>query len=242
MSEILLASKGNTFLGFMSAVGVLRLATKAGLPVRLGWAGHHARLTGCDREQLRDLVEKAAAEAKFEPERTLKPDAKRLPWDFCGGGRVQLNKAIPEILDDLRANPEKIDRALFGPWTWSDVGDPIGWVPTLRDHALRPHAPTKDKSFRENGAIWLAWEGIPVFGVVDGHPVGWFSPKGEPPTLRWPLWSTPASLPTVRSLLRSRPRMGATLGVVELWTVSKVRTSGKALVTTVPKPLGLDTR
>ncbi len=235
-----LAFKGDTFLGFMAALGVLRLLGRGAPAARLAWGrDRRARLTGRAREEILALVQEALAGAEYEPERALNLEGKRLPWDLCAGGRAPLNFAIPEIIEDLRAQPQKVERAVFGPWVWQDAKDPLGWVPSLRDHALRPRAPTRDKSFRENGAVWLAWEGIPAFGRIDDKAVGWQHEEGGKQILYWPLWSAPATFRTIRSLLRATPRPNVDLGVFERWSTYRAHTGGKAMVLTVPKPVNL---
>lgn len=161
----------------------------------------------------------------------MAPDGHRSPAGKDADGQKKKGE-IENIVDDLRSDRGKVERTLLEPWTWQDEGDSFGWIPTMKDHALRARAPTKDKSFRENGAIWLAWEGIPAFGQDAGEIAGW---SRQPPWLfTWPLWETPASLRVVQSILRSRPRSLGDLGVFERWTVQRIRTRGKSWVLTEP--------
>jgi len=232
-----MAFAGNTFLGFMAALGTLRLLETRS--VGLSWSRGRARLHGLDREAITDAVEAALGETQFASERTTRSDGTRLPWDLCGGGRAQLHNTLPVCREELAADRERLERTLFGPWTWQDRGDSLGWVPAMRDHALRARAPTKDQPFRENGALWLAWEGIEVYGRRPGgeEALGWHRGRREPWALAWPLWSEPATLDTVRSLLRSSPRRTGDLGATEWWTTSKVKAGGKARELTAPRPI-----
>lgn len=237
MNEVIdLEFEGNRFLGFLGAVGTLKIVAAQEADAVLGWHfNRRAWLGGVARDRLLDVVHRYLGEREFDPSVTQDAAGKRLPWDVCGGGPVQLRKSLPKILEDLRGNPEKVERALFGPWRWSDENDPLGWEPSLRDHALRARAPTKDKSFRENGAIWLAWEGIEVFGKVDDQPVGWSRADDRLQSLHWPIWFSGASLATVRSLLRSTPKGWKRSGLSEVWRVDRVRAGGKAWAFTVPR-------
>jgi hypothetical protein len=68
--------------------------------------------------------------------------------------------------------------ALFGPWRYATPEWGAGWDPgTERMHALRFKAPTKDKTACVAGAVWLAFEALPIFPTFsragEVHTVGW---------------------------------------------------------------------
>lgn len=228
---------GDTFLGFMAALGTLHLLRDH--PVALSWAGRRAEFVGMEREAIGDAVRAALAESEFVETRTLLRSGDRLPWDLCSAGRVQLPNTLPVLREELLTDPDRLERTLFGPWEWKDRGDPLGWVPSMRDHALRARAPTLDSPYRENGALWLAWEGIAVYGRRPGSDtaLGWHRRPGGPWTFTWPLWSEPATFDTVRSILRAVPRRPGDLGVAEWWSTTRERGGGRADVLTTPRPV-----
>ncbi|MDA8020490.1 MAG: type I-U CRISPR-associated helicase/endonuclease Cas3 [Thermoanaerobaculia bacterium] len=236
---------GTTFLGFMAAIGMFRLlaeavdAESADPKVWLSWVNGRARLHGVDRPGLLRTVGRRLAESEWEETRTLDTEGQRLRWDLCGAGRVQLRSTLPGLREELIADEGRLERTIFAPWTWSDKGSSLGWIPSMRDHALRARAPTKDQPFRENGALWLAWEGIPVFGRETSRrrSAGWRRYGSDPWRLIWPLWSEPATLETIRSLLRSIPDQEGDLGVEKWWMVSRLPGSGRSSEISEPRPL-----
>lgn len=229
--ELKLSFEGFTFLGFMAALGTLKLA---GPKVRLGWRQHRAFLVGCDRETLVANLRERLSLSAFD-QRVRTAEGKRRPWDLCGGGRVQLETEIARLAGDLRARPERLEETLFSPWTFADPGDPLGWIPTLREHALRARAPTKDQPFRENVALLLAWEGILLFDTLGERICCWHRNKGQNPQFTWPLWTTPVSAAVVRSLLRARPQALGAMGVECWWQTEAAKTTGKSSVLTTPR-------
>jgi hypothetical protein len=95
--------------------------------------------------------------------------------------------------------------AVFGPWTYATAEWGAGWDPgTERMHALRFKAPTKDKTACVAGAVWLAFEALPLFPTfsVAGRvqTVGWHEDQ-RLDNLIWPLPDTPCSVATLALLL-----------------------------------------
>ena len=228
---------GNTYLGFMAALGTLQLLRE--YSVLLSWSNRRARFHGLRRDELLEAVADALTRSEFVEERTLSGDGKRLPWNLCGAGRTQLATTLPPFREELITDLERLERTLFGPWSWSDRGASLGWVPSMRNHALRARAPSVDKPFRENGALWMAWEGISVYGRRPGsdRAAGWFRGEQQQWWLVWPLWAEPATLPTIRSMLRSSPRQTGDLGATEWWSTIRTRGGGRSDEVTTPRPV-----
>jgi hypothetical protein len=95
--------------------------------------------------------------------------------------------------------------ALFGPWRYEDPQHSLGWDPsTERLHALRSRSPTKEAPSGVSAAVWLAFEALPLFPCFISRGVlatRCFSRVGGKVVFTWPVWSVPACLPAVRSLL-----------------------------------------
>jgi hypothetical protein len=100
---------------------------------------------------------------------------------------------------------ELFREALFGPWRYEDPQHSLGWDPsTERLHALRGRSPTKEAPQGVAAAVWLAFEALPLFPcfLSGGSLVTrGFGRQGRVAVLSWPVWTEPASLDEVRSLL-----------------------------------------
>jgi hypothetical protein len=122
-------------------------------------------------------------------------------------GQQTFLKGVKEIVEDLRKNPETLLReALCGPWVYQTKRHGLGWDPnTERLYALRHKAPTAEKATCIAGAVILALWALPLYPAV--------SYQGRPYTLgfvrdkvglqfSWPVFSTPISLETLKSLVQ----------------------------------------
>jgi hypothetical protein len=101
---------------------------------------------------------------------------------------------------------ELFREALFGPWRYEDPQHSLGWDPSAeRLHALRARSPTKEAPQGVAAAVWLAFEALPLFPCfLSGGSLTTrgFARQGRgPAVLSWPVWTEPASLAEVRSLL-----------------------------------------
>jgi hypothetical protein len=95
--------------------------------------------------------------------------------------------------------------ALFGPWTYATPEWGAGWDPgTERMHALRFKAPTKDKTSCVAGAVWLAFEALPLLPTFSNaqrvQTVGW-DEHDEYDHFVWPLPGVPSSLGAISVLV-----------------------------------------
>lgn len=101
---------------------------------------------------------------------------------------------------------QKIQEALFGPWSYRDDEHSLGWDPnSQRLHALRNKAPTNDDKNRSvSGAVFLATQALPLFPCFavgrSLYTTGFHRDDGED-WFSWPIWRDPVSLDTLRSLL-----------------------------------------
>jgi hypothetical protein len=114
------------------------------------------------------------------------------------GGGVSLGRR--------KKGPEELFReALFGPWRYDDPQHALGWDPAAeRLHALRSRSPTKEAPQGVAAAVWLAFEALPLFPCfLSGGALATrgFARQGRALVLSWPVWTEPASLAEVRSLL-----------------------------------------
>ena len=117
------------------------------------------------------------------------------------------NQSFAKKVMDLYDNTDErlINEALYGTWKYAGShGYSMGWDPaTLRMHVLRKKAPTDDTSpLCEIGAEWLAFHSLPLFPV--------FSSQGRAMTTGferdrfiWPIWESPVSYDTLRTLVQS---------------------------------------
>jgi hypothetical protein len=127
--------------------------------------------------------------------------------EFLKEARGLCGKLVSGISLNRRAKaPQELFReALFGPWKYEDPQHSLGWDPTTeRLHALRGKSPTKEASWGVAGAVWLAFEALPLFPCLlsGGRLVTrGFRQEGRVKFFTWPVWTEPASLATVRSLL-----------------------------------------
>lgn len=97
----------------------------------------------------------------------------------------------------------RLVEALFGPWRQQDNVFAMGWnCEAERLHAYMEIAPTKVSHRSVIGAVWLAYEALPLFptaGVAGKLATTAFDAQSS--AFTWPIWETPLELMTVRSLL-----------------------------------------
>jgi hypothetical protein len=124
---------------------------------------------------------------------------------FCfitGSGHQSFIETASNLLNDVTAS--HIHEALFGPWRYNDSFS-MRWDPAdAREYALRWGDPGKEGARSVWGANRLAVEALPLFPV---YPNGkklmttGFRQRKPWPEFTWPLWNSPASCDTVRSLM-----------------------------------------
>ncbi len=110
---------------------------------------------------------------------------------FMASGQQSFLKTFRALRDRLMDHDELWREALIGPWAYATEGSSIGWDPgTERSHALCHQAPSDDAPTCIAGAMWLAYEALPLFPTFSRHgrehTVGFISRDRES-HWRWPL-------------------------------------------------------
>lgn len=127
---------------------------------------------------------------------------------------------LPRALKDKKNtpdlnSPEFISRALFSPWTRSDVTESFRWdFEEDRRYAMRAVNPSSDAATTEHGANRLA-----ILGMLSFQSAPTVSSRGSTvrlstrgvsrhtksrrPRITWPIWSRPASLEAIHAMLES---------------------------------------
>jgi hypothetical protein len=102
--------------------------------------------------------------------------------------------------------------ALFGPWQYADDQHSLGWDPSnIRLGAFTTDAPTKMANTGVRGAVWLAFESLPLFPcfvATDKLRTRAIRSEGRSDVLVWPVWSCPLTLVAVETLLSLRELSG----------------------------------
>ena len=92
---------------------------------------------------------------------------------------------------------------LIGPWTYQDKVHSLGWDPTTEAlYALSDRSPSEVGARSVLGAVWLAFESLPLFPSVPGDEqllTSGFDREGN--NLTWPVWESPVSVDTLRHWL-----------------------------------------
>ena len=99
---------------------------------------------------------------------------------------------------------------LFGPWTYSDNEHSLGWDPTTEGlYALSDRSPSTAGPSSVRGAVWLAFESLPLFpciptladrasGSILLHTTG-FNPESE--YFTWPVWESPITFEALEFIM-----------------------------------------
>jgi hypothetical protein len=142
------------------------------------------------------------------------------PFDMTGGQQKFLLK-LRQASEFMAAFPdaagELFREALFGPWQYkpskkaeADNSHSLGLDPaTLLQGAFTGDEPSGIKDKRGvRGAIWLAFESLPLFPCVydAGLRTVGFIKEDRALYFQWSVWESPLSLETVRTLLMQSPR------------------------------------
>jgi hypothetical protein len=180
----------------------------------------------------------ATVAAALASDGALKPGKERKvqPSALCaifGQGHQHFLDRLERLARE-QPDGDKIRKALFAPWGYADEDLTFRWDPAEdRRYALGFSDPSGEKTLTEAGAQRLAIYGFPEFSCAPGirslETVGFARFDGAR-ALTWPIWYVPASLGTVRALLRhpqlvddnpSRREL-APLGVAELMRARRI--------------------
>jgi len=156
---------------------------------------------------------RAAADlvAAFGSEAFLDREERIQYTDLCfitGSGHQDFLSTAEKLNE--KVTPEHLESAVFGPWQL-DMGLSLRWDPSdASEYALQWRDPSKEGKSAVWGANWLAFQSLPCFPTQPGPPAGaarvvrttgFFRARRQDPEFRWPVWTTPLSLPSVCSLL-----------------------------------------
>lgn len=134
---------------------------------------------------------------------------------------------------------ENLRRALFEAWRYTDPGPSMRWDPSDdRRYALRWLQPSGDPAKTVRGANRLAIEALPLLPTAPVRQrletTGFTQRKGRGSVWTWPIWTEPANLDVVRSLMtlpelqKDAPdRLALTaMGIAEIYRSQRI-TQGK---------------
>jgi hypothetical protein len=163
------------------------------------YARHAAEHWRTDR-RLADFAASFATEAKADDGQVADTALRTM----SGAGHQHFLKFMRDLV--ICTTREQLSRALFGPWTYKDPGPSLRWDPSDdRRYALRWNEPSGDPVRTERGANRLAVEGLsllPVMVVGRKLETTGFSGHGRSRTFwTWPIWDSPLSVDSVRSIL-----------------------------------------
>jgi hypothetical protein len=124
---------------------------------------------------------------------------------FTAGQQAFLEMVGGLLASETGVTRQDLSRALLEGWTYDRPLPVLGWDATSsRDYALRARNPSGDKKLGNPGADWLAFRALGLLrSVRDGERLRTTGCSGswKDGVYRWPLWTVPASLPSVRALI-----------------------------------------
>lgn len=128
---------------------------------------------------------------------------------YFTAGQLKFLKIVRDVLSGV--NSQHLENCLLGPWDYPSRLSSLGWdITDDRTYALAPSNPAKDKKFSNPGVEALAILGLsrhPVYASQDVRgrdrtlTLGCSGPWRRGGTYSWTIWTRPASLYAVRSLL-----------------------------------------
>lgn len=225
LRQSLFASVADAALRYLKVLDEIALATDQPSPSDIRQIGR-ALIGGSDFELDRalevgailsfigsDLVTSTSDDKKIERSKLVMTTATR---DLFKPAGLQSAKDLSKRNKQKQPTPgvvAHIEEALFGPWRYQDDAHPQGLDPSFqRFHALRNREPTNDRKHRSvTTAVFLALQALtlfPCFSIRGKLYTTAVRRRGGAEFFEWPLWGTPISLYTVRSLLSSDPDAG----------------------------------
>lgn len=156
---------------------------------------------------------------------------------MSGAGHQHFLAFMRELTD--KTKPEHLEKALFQPWAYKDLGPSMRWDPVDdRRYALRWSDPSGDKTQTVRGANRLAVEGLSMLPTAPtGRTLATTGFRGRRATdtaWTWPIWSPSLDPAAVRSLLALRELQQdvpsrqslAAMGIQEVFRARRI-TQGK---------------
>jgi hypothetical protein len=181
----------------------------------------------------------ARHDADFAPgfgcEACILDSGKIVPTEFqliTGSGHQYFLETMSKLMAAI--TQEQLRRAVFGPWTYSDLRLSFRWDPIDdRRYAYGWADPSDDAVQTEHGANLLAAFALPLFPVIPtlcGQVTTGFAPASDPLAFTWPIWLDPLTTDSVRSLLALERLQAQTpdrsalrqLGVADVFRTRKI--------------------
>ncbi len=198
------------------------------------------------RRTLADFIVAYGCEALVDKDGNFADTALRMLRSADSGGSGML--AYASVLAEI-TTAEDIDRTLFYAWRYLDDPPSMRWDPVDdRRYALRWSNPSSDKITTLRGANRLAIEALPLLPTMPMHgrleTTAFTQRKGKGVFWTWPIWTVPATLDIVRSLLSlsglqqekpNRHQLNA-VGVTEIYRCQRI-TQGKYRNFTPARPV-----
>jgi len=163
------------------------------------FAGRAAEAANVNDRAWADFAAAFACEACFDGKKQVVEDT---AFRAVGGGQTRILNFIRELC--AQTTPRHLGTSLFDAWTYSDPPPSLRWDSTeYRPYALRATDPAPDQNNKVRGANRLAIEALPLFPVMpSGSRRLRLATTGfRRHEITWPIWKTPLSQDTVRSLL-----------------------------------------
>lgn len=160
--------------------------------------------THTDRETL-DLLAAFGSDACTTKEKSARLEA--TPFCFItGSGHQYFLDTIRELV--TRVTSERVQEALFSPWTYQDETLSMRWDPVEdRRYALMDRDPTANDN--KPRTVWmanlLAYRGLVFFPstpTTKGLGTTSWSHINKEPSFTWPLWEAPIGPDTIRTILQ----------------------------------------
>lgn len=178
-----------------------------------------------------DLIAAFASDAVVKPNRNAVE-----PTAFCfitGSGHQHFLDTVRQLVE--RVTPERIHSALFEPWAYLDERLSMRWDPVEdKRYALLDNDPGPEGA----RTVWMAnLLGYRALGLFSCSPrtrslatTGWATIDDEL-TFSWPIWTVPASIDAIRSILHlqelvsrepDRVQLGAR-GIAAVYRARRIR-------------------
>jgi len=201
------------------------------------------------QRELADFL--AAFASELVTDKTAKRNVKPTAFHMTAGQQKFLKSAreLAVSLDPLGGRGKRqragehaercaaaFSEAIFGPWRYQDKMHALGWDPSTEAlHAHSAIAPTDARPSSVRAAVWLAFESLPLFPCfANGRRLVTTGFDRDSNWLTWPIWDTPISLFTLRSLLAAAfddPETLAMRGVAAIYRARRVTTDkGQAML------------
>jgi hypothetical protein len=154
-----------------------------------------------------------------------------------GSGQQFFLETFRILMEEITS--DKLQRALFGPWTYPDPKRSFRWNPLEdRRYALGWADPSDEQVSTEHGANLLAAMALPLFPAIPtsrGMATTGFADRARETFWTWPIWDAYLSIDLVRSIIaleqlrvESPPREYLRrMGIPEVYRVRKIEV-GKA--------------